>query len=352
MWASGYYGHLLDYLWWWIVPASLILHTWCFFRLFPKKRIRLRLALGNLLVTACLLSLVGLAGETYLRFLSYETDSFGVTLTSRRWFALFPTLNSLSHRDVEWTRDKAPGVRRIAFVGDSFTYGWGIDDAEDRFTNVLQGRFNRQGGEKVEVMNVAWAAWDTADQLKAIALMINEYDVDEVVLCHLPNDIEKLIEVTDDFDPVRPPQSWLVNTESSFLINHLYYRVFARLDPSVGGYFDWLADGFADEDIWREHQDRLGSIIKLCRDHGVTLRVTLLPFLKTTGEKFQSKEIHRKLAAFFALNGVEIVDLLEVTEGRPPADLVVNAHDHHPNEQAHRLFADALWDAFYARPGG
>ena len=105
MWGTGFFGFLSDYVWWWVVFVSLVVHTWCFLRFFPRERgPRTRLVVGNVLVTACLLSLAANVAETYLRFLNIETDAYGVTLTARRWFEIYPKLNSLYHRDVEWTQ--------------------------------------------------------------------------------------------------------------------------------------------------------------------------------------------------------------------------------------------------------
>ena len=352
MWAGGAFGYLSDYLLWWIALASVTAHTYCFFRFVgSRKRPRRRLLVGNLLVGACLLTLVGTIAETYLRFLVVETDSFGVTLTSKRWFKLYPRQNSLLFRDVEWTPRKPQGVRRIAFVGDSFTYGWGINDERDRFTNLLQGKFDAQRKDAVEVMNVAWVAWGTEKELAGIHDVIREYAVDEVVLCYLPNDIEPLLPVTDEFNPVQPPRTQWINTDGSFLLDFLYHRVAARWRPSVRQYFDWLWDGYENPEIWHKQQKLLGAIINECRDQGVTLHVALLPFLTTWGDKYQQAAVHAKLRAFLELNHVEVVDLLPSIAAQDPKGLIVNAHDPHPNEAAHRLFADVLWKAFYDTTG-
>jgi hypothetical protein len=351
MWSTGYYGHLSDYLWWWVALLSLGVHTWCFFRLFPRSRLpKVRLVAGNLLVGICMLTFVGLIAESYLRFLHVETDSFGVTLTSKRWFALYPRLNSLSHRDEEWTERKPAGVRRIAFVGDSFTYGWGIENVEDRFSNLLEARLNGSGQAPVEVMNWAWADWDTRDHIKAVYQAVTDYDVDEVVLCHLPNDIEQLLPTTEDFDPIHPPRSGWINTDSSFLLDFLYHRIYARRLASVRDYFDWLADGYADPRIWHEQEERFARIIAYCRENGVMFRVALLPFIRTNGDRYDPELIHAALRKFFEVNGIPVVDLLPCIREYRPEELEVNSHDHHPNELANRLFAGAIWNAFYGRP--
>ncbi len=193
-------GYALDYLLWWIAFASLLIHTWCFFRLFPtNRRPRLRLVAGNMLVFGCMIAAVALVAETYLRFLYMGTDSHSVTLTARKWERIHVRRNSVYCRDTEWTPQKPPGVRRIAFVGDSVTYGAGIERVDDRFSNRLQARFDRRSPGTVEILNVAWPGWHTQDQLDyAIARIIPMYDVDEVVLCYFPNDIEPLLPVTED----------------------------------------------------------------------------------------------------------------------------------------------------------
>lgn len=352
MWATGYYGYLSDYLWWWAATISLIVHAYCFFRITKggTRRPRARLIAGNALIGACLLAVAGLLAETYFRFIYVGTDGYGATLVCERWFGLVqPELNSLYCRDPEWTEDKPANVRRIAFVGDSFTFGWGIDRVEDRATNIIQRRFDSIAPGRVEVMNVAWGGWDTDEQLDMVRRMIAEYDIDEVVLCYLPNDIENVIPESAGFDPGRPVGSTLINTDRSFLLDLLYYRLYAPLTMrQVYGYWDGLADGFADPEIWRAHQEQLGRVVLTCREAEVDLRVAILPLIKTRGDKWDAQAVHDQVAAFFRANHVEVADLLPAIEDRDPRSLAVNASDWHPNEAANRLFADAIWRAFYA----
>jgi hypothetical protein len=103
MLTSGAFGYLFDYILWWIVFFSLLVHTWCFFKFFPwKTRRKVGLGIGNGLLFLCLLGGLAIAGESYLRFVCVQTDSFGVSLPARRWFALHTKLNSLGCRDREW----------------------------------------------------------------------------------------------------------------------------------------------------------------------------------------------------------------------------------------------------------
>jgi hypothetical protein len=81
-----------------------------------------------------------------------------------------------------------------------------------------------------------------------------------------------------------------------------------------------------------------------CRERGIKFRVALLPFLRTQGSRFQQQEIHKMIRLHFEANQIEVVDLSEVVKHRPATELVVNSVDAHPNELAHQLFADKLWE--------
>ncbi|MEK6797680.1 MAG: SGNH/GDSL hydrolase family protein [Planctomycetota bacterium] len=348
---TGAFGYLADYLLWWVLCLSLLVHAWCFFRFFPPTRSRkARLAVGNALVFACLLAIAALAGESYFRFCAVHTDSFGVSLPARRWFALYTKLNSLGCRDKEWTQGDPPGVRRIAFVGDSYVYGWGIENPSHRFSDLIQAKFNVRNAGEVEVLNVAKPGWNSKQELQPVKDMIERYGVDEIVLGYVPNDIEHLLPRSDDFNPTRPPDSTFFNLDASCLLDYLYRRIYLPRVPTVRGYHDWLAEGFADDQVLGAHQRELDEIIAVCAERGVTFRAVLLPFLKTGGRRFSTPTVHGIMAEYFRSRGAAVVDLAPVLKGVPPDDLVVNAADAHPNERAHALIAETAFAAFYSDP--
>jgi lysophospholipase L1-like esterase len=350
MLTGGAFGYITDYLLWWALYLSLIVHTWCFFRFFPRKtHRRAALIIGNALIFLCLLATGAIFGESYFRFVSIRTDAYGISLPARRWFALYTDMNSMGCRDKEWQVEKPAGAYRIAVVGDSFTYGWGIADPADRFTDILQSRFDARA-PGTQVLNVAKAGWSTAQEIAPIADMVGRFDVDEVVLAYVPNDIEDLLPKTPDFDPKRPPEPVLFDPDRSPLLDFLWRRIYLPRLPAVREYQDRLADGYADDAIMRRHATNLVSIIQTCKQAGARFRVILLPFVRTSGERLQTPALHGMLAEFLTANGAEVLDLAPALAGIPPADLVVNASDPHPNELAHRRFADAIWDKFYAAP--
>ena len=341
--TGGAFGYMGDYVFLWALLLSLLVHTWCYFKFVPWRKLgKLGLVLGNVLVFACMVGVAAMAAESHLRFVAVSTDGYGVSLPARRWFALHTKLNSLGCRDKEWSKTKAAGTRRIAFVGDSFTYGWGLERVEDRFPDLVGAALRKDAGGAIEVMNVAKPGWGTTDHLDAVRHLITTYDIDEVVLCYVANDIEKLIPTTDDYNPIKPPNPTLFNPDSSCLLDYLYRRVYLPRAWKTQRYHDWLAEGFADDAIWRQHQQQLFAIITLCRENDVAMRAVLLPFIKTSGEGYVADRLHAVLERFFLTHQVPVLDLLPTIADRNPNELVVNARDPHPNEIANRRFAEAL----------
>lgn len=348
MLISGAFGYPADYLLFWLLFLSLIVHTWCFFRFFPwSRRRRSGLVLGNFLIFLCLAGVGFLIGESYERFAAVRTDGFGVSLPARRWFVLHTQLNSGGFRDVEWTVLKPPGVRRIAFLGDSYTYGWGVERVADRFTDRLQARFAARS-EAVEVLNVAKPGWGTGDHLQQLPELLDRYAVVEVVLAYVLNDIEKLMERPEDLDPTRPPEPKWFNPDTSCFLDFLWRRLWLPRMPSVRGYGSWLVGGYADPAVWTEQRERLRELHRRCVERGVDFRVVLLPGVREAGMGLDGDKLRVQVSNALREDGVEVLDATPALRGVAEGELTVNAGDAHPNARAHALWAEHIWSAWYA----
>lgn len=72
------------------------------------------------------------------------------------------TINSLGYRGPEFTREKPPGTFRILFVGDSYIFGYGLDDndvAARKLEEKLRARLasaKNGGSRKIEVINAGF----------------------------------------------------------------------------------------------------------------------------------------------------------------------------------------------------
>jgi len=86
--------------------------------------------------------------------LSENLDTQHIALT--REFSAHYTTNSLGYRGPEFTIAKPANTYRILMLGDSITFGWGVED-DQTFSHLLPGLLNHQHqGKNLEVINAGF----------------------------------------------------------------------------------------------------------------------------------------------------------------------------------------------------
>lgn len=85
--------------------------------------------------------------------------------------------------------EKAPGIFRVVFVGDSWTYGMGVDEV-DSFPAQFAKAINEVlgGNPEVEAWNLALPAYNTFTEAAALEVFLERLQPDAVVFCPTPND--------------------------------------------------------------------------------------------------------------------------------------------------------------------
>lgn len=297
-----------------------------------------RLIAGNLLVLLMLLSYLTLAGEIYFRYWYEQTDSFGLTLTTNRWFLKHYQLNKSGWRDNVAYAPKRSSKRRISFVGDSFTVGHGIKEVEDRFANIV-----RRKNPDWEIQVLASNGWDTKQELELIDNVQKwKSDLDVVVLIYCLNDISDVVpqwqEILDKIYADTEP-GYL--GKNSYLFNTLHYRWIAASNSKVGNYFQFTREAYAGP-IWDVQAKRLTDLHERIQKQNAQLVVVTFPFVHALGDEYPFTAAHQRLNDFWQRRGVAHLDLTSFYEGRQGSSLVVNSLDAHPNEEAHAIAADAM----------
>jgi len=307
------------------------------------------LLLGNALGLALCLSLLAAMGELYFRFVYDTTDAFAVTKTTQRWLERHYRLNEAGMRDdvPSYPAARSPGHRRVTFLGDSFTAGFGVNDVEDRFANRVRSR-----RPDWEIHVLADNGWNTGAHLEMLA-QHPEYEIDRLVLVYGLNDISDIDarweEMRDGLYDEARPTSLLAG--HSFLFNRLHYRGLMWRNRSLSEYFRFNRDAY-EIGLWKQQRSRLVEIHRLVRAKGGQLLVVTFPFVHAIGPDYAYRDVHKKLSRFWSSIGVPHLDLLPVFDGANPDDLVVNSDDTHPNVRAHGIAADALLPFLDAHLGG
>lgn len=274
-------------------------------------------------------------------------------------------------RDRDFPVPKPAGTSRILVLGDSFTWGVGLDVGETIPKQLEDALRAGWPGQKVEVINAALPGSNTVDQLLLLEDRALTYDPDMVVLIYNLNDIDfkpELAPMSYDetratpvvqIDPGDNVTMWSKSKGVRGLILEIEYRsALARfMVPRVGQLlqgigllnsveFSWVAkvfEGFHEENPgWIESKRALRQIARICQTRRIPFVIGVYPLLVSLDD-YRGRRAHEAVQRYSASIGVqEVVDLLQVFEGRRGRSFWINYADGHPNAEAHRLVTEAL----------
>jgi len=275
--------------------------------------------------------------------------------------------NSLGLRDRDFAIPKPPGVARVVVLGDSFTWGVGLD-VEESLPKVLETELAARGA-RVEVVNAAVPGCNTVQELMLLQTTGLRYQPDLVVVIYNLNDIEYLPELSGrqdeakatpvvEIDPGEDVTRYSRNAGLRGLLLVVERRsVFVRfLVPRVGTLlrragilesveFSWvekLYQGFTDDNPgWLESKRSLAGIAEVCRHEGCRVLVAVYPLFAEL-EDYKGKDAHETILRFCRERGIPAIDLLPLFAGTRTTSHWINFMDSHPDAEAHRTVAERL----------
>lgn len=280
------------------------------------------------------------------------------TADNRSYFALkwkrsHVRLNSLGFREKEIAETKPAGAYRVAFIGDSYAFGQGIDEAQ-RMSNLMEGEL-RKHAPRIEVLNFGNAGNNTADEVVVLEAALRAVKPDFVILQWFVNDVENKGPAVAGGPPALPePSRFNAFKQSMRNMSVLYFlaaEVWHRLLESSGS-------GYA-EDTFRRVGDpqsadsqaaerSLVEFIRMCRDHNVGLGIMLVPYFTPINQgTYPYAYLHQRVLDVCAREGVPCTDLFDTFKSQMEdpqnyRSLWVNRFDPHMGPLANQMATDHL----------
>lgn len=255
-------------------------------------------------------------------------------------------INSLGQRDRE-PLPPAPDLRRIAVVGDSSTFGFGIARAEDTYASVLEQRLNGQPnarGLRYDVLNFGVGGYSSQQEAIVLRAKVVPLEPTFTILAYSLNDPE--------IEPIQPLHAFFAPVELWQRSELLRLVAKIRRDGEIrrlagGSYYGWLHQ---DPASWGSVVNAFRSMGETARQAGFPVLLAILPVLpdadSRAGAEWQQRyrfaDVARQVAAEGEKNGFLSLDLYPALATRPAGELRVSDADFHPNELGHRLIAEAL----------
>lgn len=236
------------------------------------------------------------------------------------------TTNSCGMRDVERKFYKDPNTFRIALLGDSFVFGWGVKQNES-FAKVLEDTLNKisQGKPKFEVLNFGVPGYSTFQEVAKFKELGVDFDPDAVLVFFIENDFGLPFYVRDIYNP------------GSILSAVSFARLtWQAIDPKL-----------EQQKLQMTGYDpnrALLELSELCKSKGIPLYLTINP-------KKNSKSLKSQLWVLRHNPYIQYIDMREsfkkliANTKIPEADLTLS-FDPHPSPLRHKIYGTILAASF------
>jgi lysophospholipase L1-like esterase len=247
-------------------------------------------------------------------------------------------VNDAGHRGPDFPLEKAPHTYRIAVLGDSVAYGYGVP-LRQVFGTLLEERLQRAAaGRRFEVLNFAVSGYGTEAELELYDTKVRRYRPDLVLLAYVLNDVipPRFLTEMDGAGRRRTERFERISAISQFgawifLRGHqLTERGRTRRNYDVF---------YGDAASWAVVQDSVRGLAERSRRDGFVLAAVVFPLLLDF-ETYPMREYHERIAAEFEKNAIPHLDLLEAY-GREGAEALrlQPRDDSHPNARGHAIAA-------------
>ena len=238
-------------------------------------------------------------------------------------------INSDGFRDKEYSVERNEAYR-IVVLGDSLTFGWGVEE-EDVYVTLLEEELSAI--RPTEMINTGHGNYNTSQQVNLFREKGLKYNPDKVVVFFFINDAE----VT----PVRSKWTPVARLRS---VTFLWSRVRGLLTRAAPGQtFESFYSALYEDDQpgFIAMKDAFLELQGITEERGIELQVIMIPELHNLTD-YPFKAEYGKVYDFLTENSISVLDLTAdfATYTDAPETLWVALDDAHPNAPAHRMIAD------------
>jgi len=258
------------------------------------------------------------------------------------WFSKHVKMNRLGFRGDFKPYEKPPGTYRLVVLGDSVTFGYGINKVEKRYPELLAGMLSKKLGTNVEAINLGRPGLSTFHEFNIMHDKGQFFHPDVVILGYYYND-----PITKSQGDVivkhlgYPP--WIkFLTKRSYLVSFMgYFLMNNKQDEIIENCIHYVNS--PNNPTEPEFRVALESIYELSRKQGADYVVIIFPILEgLEKEPYEFQDADDYIVMELKSLGIPYVDLLPLLKRRNSRELWASDLDSHPNEEVHAIAASAL----------
>ena len=283
----------------------------------------------------------------------------------------FVTTNSRGFRGGEVDIPKPPERLRIVALGDSVTFGWGVNDA-DTFCQQLEQQFRaRRPDVDVDVVNLAVPGYATRQEVALLQRNLAALQPDVVLLGFYENDLP---DTMDDknvsgtrITVARPtdgqelrmspgPSSWIERqarrSRAVYIASHALKGLVHRGEGKPGSSMERdLLEGRRSDELetaWQRVSAQLEALKSSAADRGFAAGIVVLPPREQVFGLYPDSEYQKRIGRVAGQLGMFVIDPLPFLKARPSSKgtLFIPYDRNHPSAAGHRVIAQAIMEYF------
>lgn len=244
---------------------------------------------------------------------------------------------------------KRHSEKRIVFIGDSFTFGEGVQSGS-AFPEVLDRYFKDFGSNSpYRAINFGRIGFDLPDL----------YNISFKAALRAKPDVIYYVWIANDTPPGGLPYPGILGLSAFYSsrahIDSLKGFALGKLIQTIiirrrihSGTLDWYHRVHGPENAkgMKEFQEYIRRMKKEARERGAEFRLALFPMLIGNKNNYPLSDAHAAVMRIARAEGVPALDLTSAVLDRPAPELWVHPANQHPSVYAHRAAARALAHAF------
>ena len=238
---------------------------------------------------------------------------------------------------------------RIAFVGNSITFGQGVTTSESFPIVTAQALQSHSTERNILPRNFGVAGYSVREMAWTVVLRTDAVDPNAILFCAGIEDFDTTrcggvdkwgynvnVALSGDFDKDSIFKRWLRSLHLSYVIRDLRRKYFAAHLPEVS---------ITDNPVMQTQAPKSYHYVLLARDHAqshhIPFYLVLLPSMAKHGGQFTG------VAAQAKRDSLALIDLSYMGGMFAPEQFAVSRFDAHPSADVHHAIGDSLAEALF-----
>lgn len=225
---------------------------------------------------------------------------------------------------------------RIYMLGDSYTYGWYINDVSKTYPRLVEKNLNDKYNQSVEIINASRPGFNLKESVARLESEGIIFSPDMVTLGI------NIFDITDrEFSPKYVKNEFIQNSR----LYHLTLGSTERM-KTAAKVNDLLVNTYSDDSPQiKKAEERLYRMKELTDSIGAKLVIIVFPSFnpENPNQPYVYFNFHNQVKRITDKLGIEVIDLYELfISYEDKRDLVLNPTDPHPSIIANNLTAETI----------